>query len=107
MIAKFYINHSRMHVKCRSELLTSVGINGPLFSVIEVGVSAVNWEVSVSKCAASAVKWIAISMLALLEPDLDVYFASGGRLECQCANVLPHLKCMELYSVSVLTSSDT
>ena len=48
---------------------TFVRIDGPSFSVVKVGVSAVNGEVGMGQSAARSVKRISIAVLATLEPS--------------------------------------
>lgn len=58
-----------------SLILTSEGIDGPRFSVIEVGVSSIDWEVSVGQSTPRAVKGVSIPMFALLKPNFNVNLA--------------------------------
>lgn len=54
------------------EICAPVAVDRPVLGIVEMRVTAVNGEVSVSESTAWTVEWIAIPVLALLKSNLDV-----------------------------------
>lgn len=53
--------------------LTSVGVNGPLFGVVEMGVTSVDREEGVGERAPGSVEGIAVPVFSAFETNLDVH----------------------------------
>lgn len=50
------------------QICTAIAVDRPEFGIIEVRIASVDWEIGMSQSTTSAVKWIAIPVLALFKP---------------------------------------
>lgn len=72
--------------------LTFVGVDSPFLGVIEMSVSSVNGEESVRQSATRAVEGVAVSVLATLEPHLNVDGAALLLRERERRDARPHVE---------------
>lgn len=72
--------------------LTFVRVDSPFLGVIEMSVSSVNGEESVRQSATRAVEGVAVSVLAPLEPHLDVHGAALLLREREWRDARPHVE---------------
>ena len=74
---------------------------GPELVVVEVSVAAKDGEERMCKSLALAVEWIAVAVLPLLEPDVDVDLAAALLEEGEVGGLGPDVECAADFGVDV------